>query len=154
MASQLGGIKIGLVYLKSPQLGWRAATCLCLLSLLTLSWPLWPGSGLVSLTRRPRPLPADFTAREDSAAAGQVDCGCQRAWPAGGSDGRALLAAGRAPPDGSYVGRSSCNAYTEQLGSGQRVLSYSYYSAGGSGREAARHWYRYLGLGTHSAYLT
>ena len=151
----MGGLKISFIYLKVPQLGCRATICLCLLSLLTLSWPLWPGSGLVSLARRPRPAPADYTeASAAGAAAGQVDCGCQRARPVGGPDGRALLAAGRAPPDGSYVGRSSCNAYTEQLGSGQRVLSYSYYSAGGSAREAARHWYRYLGLGTHAAYHT
>jgi len=29
---------------------------------------------------------------------------------------------------GEYVGRSSCNQYTTELGAGQRVLSYSYYA--------------------------
>merc|ERR1712227_105985 len=30
--------------------------------------------------------------------------------------------------DGSYVGLSSCNQYTSQLGSGQKVLTYSYFT--------------------------
>ena len=34
------------------------------------------------------------------------------------------------PSDGSYVGPSSCNEYTDRLGAGQRVLSYSYYTPG------------------------
>ena len=37
---------------------------------------------------------------------------------------------GRIPPDGSYVGSSSCNDYTDKLGAGQKVLSYSYYTPG------------------------
>ena len=34
------------------------------------------------------------------------------------------------PTEGSYVGPSSCNEYTDRLGAGQRVLSYSYYTPG------------------------
>ena len=34
------------------------------------------------------------------------------------------------PSEGSYVGPSSCNEYTDRLGAGQRVLSYSYYTPG------------------------
>ena len=30
--------------------------------------------------------------------------------------------------DGSYVGLSSCNQYTSQLGSGQKVLTYTYFT--------------------------
>ena len=37
---------------------------------------------------------------------------------------------GMTPSDGSYVGPSSCNEYTDRLGAGQRVLSYSYYTPG------------------------
>ena len=37
---------------------------------------------------------------------------------------------GRIPPDGSYVGSSSCNEFTDRLGAGQKVLSYSYYTPG------------------------
>lgn len=43
---------------------------------------------------------------------------------------RALLAA-TAPlsvTDGSFVGMSTCDGFTSALGSGQRVLSYSYYT--------------------------
>ena len=43
---------------------------------------------------------------------------------------RALLAA-TAPlsvADGSFVGMSTCDGFTSALGSGQRVLSYSYYT--------------------------
>lgn len=31
-------------------------------------------------------------------------------------------------PDGTYVGHSTCNRYTSALGSGQKVLSYTYYT--------------------------
>ena len=40
------------------------------------------------------------------------------------------VSSGRIPPDGSYVGSSSCNDYTDKLGAGQKVLSYSYYTPG------------------------
>jgi hypothetical protein len=38
------------------------------------------------------------------------------------------LLTGHPPPAGSYVGLSSCNSFTTHLGSGQNVLSYSYYT--------------------------
>ena len=79
------------------------------------------------------------------------------------------------PSEGSYVGPSSCNEYTDRLGAGQRVLSYSYYTPGSitlvllgllfagldsfkinpisglivgktTGNLRNRHWFRYLGL--------
>ena len=31
-------------------------------------------------------------------------------------------------PDGKYVGLSSCDGYTSTLGSGQKVLSYAYFT--------------------------
>ena len=40
------------------------------------------------------------------------------------------LTPGRTPPDGSYVGPSTCNDFTDRLGAGQKVLSYSYYTPG------------------------
>ena len=61
-----------------------------------------------------------------------VQCETPRPAPpaAGGPSLYPELVAGRVPPDGSYVGASSCNQYTDSLGSGQRVLSYSYYTPG------------------------
>lgn len=53
---------------------------------------------------------------------------------------------GTIPPDGSYVGHSSCNLYTDHLGSGQDVLSYSYYTPHTINIPEDRHWFRYLGL--------
>ena len=55
------------------------------------------------------------------------------------------------PPDGSYVGPSFCNSFTTQLGSGQNVLSYSYYTPHiitnqTEGEDKDKHWFRYLGL--------
>ena len=62
----------------------------------------------------------------------KVVCSCPRERPPvrRGEDRTDDLRRGQTPPDGSYVGPSSCNDYTDSLGSGQNVLSYSYYTPG------------------------
>ena len=61
-----------------------------------------------------------------------IVCQCprERQLPTKGEDRSGDLERGIIPPDGSYVGPSSCNLETELLGSGQMVLSYSYYTPG------------------------
>ena len=56
-------------------------------------------------------------------------CPCTRPLPlrTGPSQVMSLLT-GHPPPTGSYVGPSYCNSFTDRLGSGQNVLSYSYYT--------------------------
>ena len=54
-------------------------------------------------------------------------CNCSRPLPPRGNDFSKALMNGTIPPDGSYVGPSSCNLYTDHLGSSQDVLNYSYY---------------------------
>ena len=81
----------------------------------------------------------------------EFPCSCSRPLPTLGEDYTSSLLQGQIPPDGSYVGRSSCNSYTDRLGSGQNVMSYSYYTPGNivhktSGVLKDRHWFRYLGL--------
>ena len=49
------------------------------------------------------------------------------------------------------MGPSSCNEFTDRLGAGQRVLSYSYYTPEQISEKTDeylrdRHWFRYLGL--------
>ena len=62
----------------------------------------------------------------------KIVCQCERdrEMPRLGEDRRDQLMRGVTPPDGSYVGPSSCNKFTDLLGSGQKVLSYSYYTPG------------------------
>ena len=56
-------------------------------------------------------------------------CPCTRSQPPLTGPSRLLsLLTGHPPPPGSYVGLSSCNTFTTRLGSGQNVLSYSYYT--------------------------
>ena len=70
----------------------------------------------------------------DQADSSAIVCQCPsergRQLPRRGEDRTGDLQRGLIPPDGSYVGPSSCNLETELLGSGQRVLSYSYYTPG------------------------
>ena len=80
-------------------------------------------------------------------------CKCARPLPPLGEDYSSSLldSRGAPPPAGAYVGQSSCNTYTDRLGAGQDVLSYSYYTPGNivhrsKGRLKDRHWFRYLGL--------
>ena len=88
-------------------------SCLCLL-LLLLKW------GDISVTVK------------EEAEQSAIVCQCprERQVPTKGDDRTGDLEEGVIPPDGSYVGPSSCNKETELLGSGQRVLSYSYYTPG------------------------
>ena len=90
-------------------------SCLCLL-LLLMKW---------------RDISVTVT---DQATSSAIVCQCprerQRQVPRRGEDRTGDLQRGLIPPDGSYVGPSSCNLETELLGSGQRVLSYSYYTPG------------------------
>ena len=78
-------------------------------------------------------------------------CGCPRPLPPVQADLTASLISGIIPPDGSYVGQSSCNKFTSHLGSGKNVLSYSFYSAVTLSYmkdevTGEAHWLRYLGL--------
>ena len=78
-------------------------------------------------------------------------CDCPRPLSPILEDFSASLLSGRVPPDGSYVGQSSCNKFTSHLGSGQNVLSYSFYSAVTLSHRkdevtGEEHWLRYLGL--------
>ena len=62
----------------------------------------------------------------------QIKCKClkERPLPEYGEDRSRDLLDGVIPPAGSYVGKSSCNEFTDRLGAGQKVLSYSYYTPG------------------------
>ena len=72
-------------------------------------------------------------------------CSCARPLPPRGDDFSGSLAQGVIPPDGSFVGSSYCNYYTDMLGSGQNVISYSYYTpASLSSGTPDKHWFRYL----------
>ena len=78
-------------------------------------------------------------------------CECLRTLKPIGPDLSRDLLAGKTPTDGSYVGPSSCNKFTSHLGSGQNVLSYSFYSAVTLSYTrdevtGEAHWHRYLGL--------
>ena len=73
-----------------------------------------------------------------------MDCSCSRQLPSLGKDFSDSLLAGVIPPDGSYVGRSYCNEYTDYLGSGQNVISYSYYTPARQSATFDTHWFRYL----------
>ena len=74
------------------------------------------------------------------------NCSCSRPLPPLGMDYSLALANGIVPPDGSYVGPSFCNSFTDHLGSGQKVLSYSYYTPPTIVNTKDKHWFRYLGL--------
>ena len=67
---------------------------------------------------------------ENSAIVCQCPGEQQRQVPRKGQDRTGDLQQGLLPPDGSYVGPSSCNPETDLRGSGQMVLSYSYYTPG------------------------
>ena len=78
-------------------------------------------------------------------------CGCPRSLKRIQKDFTSSLMMGQVPPDGSYVGPSSCNKYTSHLGSGQNVLSYSFYSPTTlfyvpDEVTGEAHWMRYLAL--------
>ena len=80
-----------------------------------------------SSSGRPSPL-SDGSSRSSPST---PPCGCPRPSPIPGEDFSSSLLSGMpSPPPGSSVGRSSCNYYTDLLGAGQDVLSYSYYTPG------------------------
>ena len=73
----------------------------------------------------------------------RAECNCARPLPPRGEDFSGSLAQGVIPPDGSFVGSSYCNYYTDMLGSGQNVISYSYYTpASLSSGTPGKHWFR------------
>ena len=78
-------------------------------------------------------------------------CNCPRPLKPISKDLSFSLLDGSVPSDGSYVGESSCNKFTSHLGSGQNVLSYSFYVAVTLSYKkdevtGEAHWMRYLGL--------
>ena len=74
--------------------------------------------------------PSTYTTTPTTTTTLARGCPCRRPRPPHSGPSQVLgIITHHPPPPGSYVGLSSCNTYTTMLGSGQNVLSYSYYSA-------------------------